>query len=168
MNALTELKHGLEGVWESLSEGWNHIRERAASALTRFRPSAKSDVAVRSNEGPFPFTATTWALLAGEVFEDERRVVVRLEVPGLESKDLDLEVRDDVLVVRGEKRFEREESEGCYRLLQRAYGRFQRTVPLPAPVQSDKDKAAYRNGVLKVELPKAEAARPRVIQIDVR
>ncbi len=42
MNALTELKHGLEGVWESLSEGWNHIRERAASALTRFRPGAKS------------------------------------------------------------------------------------------------------------------------------
>jgi HSP20 family protein len=167
MNALTELKHGLEGVWESLSEGWNHIRERAASARTRF-PSAKSDVAVRSNEGPFPFTATTWALLAGEVFEDERRVVVRLEVPGLESKDLDLGVRDDVLVVRGEKRFEREENEGRYRLLQRAYGRFQRTVPLPAPVQADKAKAAYRNGVLKVELPKAETARPRVIQIDVR
>jgi HSP20 family protein len=112
--------------------------------------------------------APTWALLAGEVFEDERRVVVHLEIPGLEARDLDLEVRDDVLVVRGEKRFEHEESEGRYRLLQRAYGRFQRTVPLPAPVQADKAKAAYRNGVLKVELPKAESARPRVIQIDVR
>jgi HSP20 family protein len=123
---------------------------------------------VRSNEGPFPFTATTWALLAGEVFEDERRVVVRLEVPGLEAKDLDLEVRDDVLVVRGEKRFEHEGNEGPYRLLQRAYGRLQRTVPLPAAVQADKPKAAYRNGMLKVELPKAETARPRVIQIDVR
>jgi HSP20 family protein len=137
MNTLAELKHGFEEVWESLSEGWNHIRERAANALTRFRPSAKSDVPMRSSEGLFPFTAPTWALLAGEVFEDERQVVVRLEVPGLEARDLDLEIRDDVLVVRGEKRFEHEESEGRYRLLQRAYGKFQRTVPLPAPVQAD-------------------------------
>jgi HSP20 family protein len=73
----------------------------------------------------------------------------------------------DALVVRGEKRFEREESEGRWRVLQCAYGSFRRVVPLPAPVLADRAKASYRNGVLKIELPKAAPGKPQTLAIKV-
>jgi HSP20 family protein len=114
-----------------------------------------------------PVEAPGWGLLAGEVFEDDHKIVVRIEVPGLERGDFDLEVRDDLLIVRGEKRFQRESRAGGYRLMECAYGSFHRAIPLSAPVQPDQAKARYRNGVLRIELPKAEGAGSRRIDIEV-
>lgn len=105
--------------------------------------------------------------MAGEVFENDHKIVVRIEVPGLERGDFDLEVRDDLLIVRGEKRFQRESRAGGYRLMECAYGSFHRAIPLSAPVQPDQAKARYRNGVLRIELPKAEGAGNRRIDIEV-
>ena len=101
-----------------------------------------------------------WAMIGGDVFEDDRRVMVRLEVPGMERKDFHIEVLDDTLTVRGEKRFERESTEGRWRMLQCAYGSFQRTFALPAAVQADAAKASYRNGVLRIELRKLKPQAP--------
>ena len=106
-------------------------------------------------------------MLGGDVFEDDKRVVVRVEVPGMDKKDLDIEVQGDVLVVRGEKRFERESSEGRYRVLQCAYGSFRRVVPLPTPVLADKATAKYKDGVLRVELPKVNTGKPRKLTVKV-
>jgi HSP20 family protein len=111
MEKLSELKHGLEEAWHSVAEGWRHVRERAAGALTRFTPSSKAS-SPPADAGEMQLSSTSWALLAGDVFEDDDRVVVRLEVPGMEKQDFEVEVRSDVLVVRGEKRYERESSEG--------------------------------------------------------
>lgn len=166
MKALTELRQGLEEVWESVSEGWRRLRESAAGALTRFKPGEKSSFPAGIEDDLY-LPSSGWALLAGDVFEDAGKVVVRLEVPGMEKSDFNIEVRDDALIVRGEKRFEREASEGRYRVLQCAYGTFQRVVPLPAPVIANKAKATYRNGVLKIELPKAGPAKAKAIEITV-
>lgn len=86
----------------------------------------------------------------------------------MEKDGLDIEIQGETLVVQGEKRFERESTEGRYRVLQCAYGSFRRVIPLPAAVVADQAKASYRNGVLKVELPKVEAGKPRrqTIRVD--
>ena len=84
------------------------------------------------------FASDRWSMLGGEVFEDDKRLVVRLEVPGMVKDDFDLQVvLEDALVVRGEKRFEGESSEGRWRVLQCAYGSFRRVVPLPTAVLAD-------------------------------
>jgi HSP20 family protein len=109
-----------------------------------------------------------WGLLAAEVFDDDDRVVVRLEVPGLDTDDFDLQVIDDYLVVRGEKRVVRERTQGRYHVSECAYGRFERAIPLPEEVDSGAASAGYKDGVLRVELPKSTPRRRRTIQIDVR
>jgi HSP20 family protein len=164
MKSLAELRQGLEDVWDSVSEGWRRLRASAAGALTRFKPGGKSSLAAPIDDDVY-LSSPGWALLAGDVFEDGRNVVVRLEVPGMEKDDFEIEVRGDSLIVRGEKRFEREASEGQYRVMQCAYGRFYRAIPLPSYVNADKAKATYRNGVLKIALPKAKSARARTIGI---
>jgi HSP20 family protein len=85
----------------------------------------------------------------------------------MNKSDFDIQVLDGALVVRGEKRFEREATEGRWRVLQCAYGSFLRTVPLPVAVMGDQARASYRNGVLKVDLPKLTPGRPNVTQITV-
>jgi HSP20 family protein len=107
-------------------------------------------------------------MLGGDVFEDDRRLVVRIEIPGMSKRDFDIEVLDDVLVVRGEKRFESESGEGRWRVLQCAYGSFLRSVPLPAKVRSDQAKATYQDGVLRIELPKVEPGKPKRVTLTVR
>jgi HSP20 family protein len=106
-------------------------------------------------------------MLGGDVFEDDQRVVVRVELPGMDKDDIDISVQDDALVVRGEKRFEREQGAGRYRVLQCAYGSFRRTFALHAPVDADRAQASYRNGVLRIELPKAAPAAPRRSSVKV-
>ncbi len=169
MEKLNELKQGLEETWHSLGEGWRHMRERASGALTRFTPAAR-----RQGEGAAPaqaspaggeFPSANWALLAGDLFEDADKLVVRLEIPGLDKQDLDIEVRSDVLIVRGEKRYAQESASGQYRIRQCAFGRFHRSIPLPTPVLAEKAAASYRDGVLRIELPKAEHARGRRIEV---
>ena len=165
---LEEIKQGFTSFWDSVAEGWHRLRESAASAMTRFRAGEDTNLPVKGEvDDAFYQPSQGWSMLGGDVFEDDKRVVVRLEVPGMDKKDLDIEVQNDVLVVRGEKRFERESSEGRYRVLQCAYGSFLRAVPLPAPVLTDKAKATYKNGVLRIELPKITEGRPRKMTIKI-
>lgn len=165
MKGMSDFKHGLEEAWHSVTEGWHQLRDRAAGALTHYTPGAPPSPTMEAAPEAGQFPAANWALLAGDVFEDDDKVVVRLEVPGMEKQDFDLEVRSDALIVRGEKRFERETQEGRYRLRQCAYGSFHRAIPLPVGVQADRASASYRNGVLRIEMPKTEQARARRIPI---
>lgn len=166
MRILEELKQDVEELWESATEGWRRLRHQAAGALTRFRPGDKSSATVNIRND-FDLPSPNWALLAGDVFEDSKKIVVRLEVPGMEKTDFDIEVRNDALMVRGEKRFESESGDGRYRVLQCAYGSFSRTIPLPAPILADQGSATYHNGVLKIELLKAEPTKSKETQIKV-
>ncbi len=164
-----EIRQGFSSLWDSVAEGWQRLRDSAAGALTRFRPGERSKMPARTEvDDEYYLPSNGWSMLGGDVFEDDRRLLVRLEVPGMNKSDFDIEVLDDVLVVRGEKRFERESSEGRWRVLQCAYGSFTRAVPLPVAVRSDKASASYKDGVLKIELPKAEPGRPKRVTLQVR
>lgn len=140
------------------------LRHRLADALTRFKPRFGRDRAAEEGDtGYLP----TWGMLAGEVFEDRAKVVVRLEAPGMTVRDFELEVQGETLHVRGEKRVARESGDGRYQLLECAYGSFERTIPLPAAVRADKAQATYRSGVLRIELPKQRDSEPRRLKVKV-
>jgi HSP20 family protein len=165
---LESLRESFGSLWDNLAEGRQHLTRSASGALTRFKPGDGANLPSASEiEDSFYLPTHGWAMLGGDVFEDEQRVVVRLEVPGMDKQDINLEVLDDTLVVSGEKRFERESSEGHWRVMQCAYGSFRRVVPLPAQVLSEQAKAAYKNGVLRVELPKATPGKPTSYTIKV-
>ena len=163
MNVLKEWTRSLGHAWDSLAEGWRDLRESAAGAMTRFRPSSSGNGSMPPDDPTFP---ASWAVLAADVFDSDDHVVVRLEAPGMHKSDFKVELRDGTLVVEGEKRVERQSGDGQYRLMQCAYGRFQRAVPLPVPVRGERARANYRDGVLRIELPKAEGApKPRRIAV---
>ena len=103
--------------------------------------------------------------MAADVFDDDDQVIVRIEAPGMRREDFNVELHDDVLTVWGEKQFDREASRGRYSVVQCAYGSFRRDVALPVPVRTDQTEASYRDGVLRIELPKADAARARRIAV---
>ena len=98
-----------------------------------------------------------------DVSETEGEVVVRCELPGVEPRDVDINVSGDVLTIRGEKKVSEEEQKE--NLMERDWGRFSRSVMLPQHVQPEKVAAHYKNGILKIVLPKAAEARARKIEI---
>ena len=122
------------------------------------------------------FDLTPWSGWEGEGFrprtdvrETDDSVLVTAEIPGLEDKDFEINLTEDLLTLKGEKRHEHEEKEkGEVRRVERSYGSFQRTIPLPCEVVADKATAEYRNGVLTVTLPKAPSAHRPVHRIEVK
>ncbi|MCX8118123.1 MAG: Hsp20/alpha crystallin family protein [Desulfobacterota bacterium] len=103
-----------------------------------------------------------------DVSETKDDLVIKAEVPGLEPKDIDISLSDGVLTIKGEKKEEREEKEEDYYLMERCYGSFARSIQLPKRVQSDKIQATYKNGLLKIVLPKSEEAKKKEIKIQVQ
>lgn len=163
------LKQKLNTLIESANEGWQRLRQSAASAMTAFKADRGAGMPAKSEVDSADYLPTqAWSMLGGDLFEDAGRLIVRLEVPGMAKEDFNIEVLDDLLVVRGEKRFEREHSDGRYRMLQCAYGSFRREIALPSPVTVAQAAASYVNGVLRIELPKAESGAPKVRTIQVR
>lgn len=164
MNAMADLQRGLHRAWQSIGEGWNQLRDRAANAITRFNPVKHGDN-VDTAEDLGVLRSARWSVLAADVQDRGDELIVRLEVPGMEAGDFDVSVIDDTLVVRGEKRLQREQTEGDYHIRECAYGSFQRAVPLPIAVDQDKAKAKYKRGVLNIILPKASHAQRRRINV---
>ncbi len=106
-------------------------------------------------------------LPALDLAETGNELVVKCEVPGLDPKDIDISLSDGMLTIKGEKKQEREEKEADYHLVERSYGAFTRSIQLPKEVQSDKINASYKNGILKITLPKSEGAKKKEIKIKV-
>jgi len=94
-----------------------------------------------------------------DMIESDQEIVVTVDVPGMEAKDIHVTVRDNVLILRGEKRTEKERKEDKTYRMERTFGAFTRHIALPVPVDSNKVNAAVQNGVLKVTLPKTAAAK---------
>ena len=102
-----------------------------------------------------------------DMTETKESVIVKAELPGLEAKDLDITISGNTLALKGEKRQVKEEKDEHHHLLERSYGTFTRTVELPTTVAADKVKAAFKNGVLTITLPKTEEAKRKPISIEV-
>jgi len=103
-----------------------------------------------------------------DVFERDGKLVVRADLPGLSREDVNVEVRDDELVISGERRSESEREEGSYYVREASYGRFHRSIPLPEGVKSDTASATFDNGVLTVELEAPAKSAQKGRRIDVR
>jgi len=101
-----------------------------------------------------------------DVSETKADIVVKAEVPGMDAKDIDISLANDVLTIKGKKEQEKEEKEENYHRIERSYGSFARSIRLPREVQSDRIKASYKNGVLKITLPKSEEAKEIKIKVE--
>lgn len=102
-----------------------------------------------------------------DVYEDEHKIVLKLEVPGLKESDLDIQLENNVLTVKGERKFEKDEKEENFHRIERRYGSFYRSFAIPNTVNPDSVKASYEAGVLKVELDKRAEAEPKQIKVEV-
>ena len=103
-----------------------------------------------------------------DVLETKDEIVIKAELPGIDEKNVDVEIESGVLTIKGERKAEKETEEKGYRRVERAYGSFLRSFALPADVEAEKISAGFANGLLEVHLPKKEGAKPRTIKVEVK
>ena len=118
------------------------------------------------NDDGGPMTTAAFAP-AADIYEDEGKIAIKLEVPGIDEKDLDVSVENNTLTVKGERKFEKEEKEENFHRVERRYGSFFRAFTLPSTVDTEHVTANYQNGVLKLELKKKPEAQPKQIKVNV-
>jgi HSP20 family protein len=118
----------------------------------------------RAEEGIAPSTWTP----AVDIYETPEAVVLKAELPGLTRDDIEIQISDNTLTLKGERRFTKGAEEENYLRIERAYGAFQRSFTLPATIHRERIRAVFRDGVLELTLPKAEEAKPKKIVIEVQ
>lgn len=109
---------------------------------------------------------TSWAP-AVDIFETEHELVVKADLPDVNPQELDIRVENNILTIRGERKFEKTVNESNYLRVERSYGSFARSFSLANTVNSEAIKASYENGVLKLSIPKREEAKPKQIKVNV-
>lgn len=107
----------------------------------------------------------TWSP-AVDIYETDNDIVLKAELPGMSQEDIQLEIRENVLTLKGERKQERQVEESNYHRVERSYGTFQRMFTLPNAIQQDRVKARYKDGILEVTMPKAEVSKPKHIAIE--
>jgi len=150
------------------------IRRKKVMAITRWDPFREvvllqnqvNSLFRNLNDGDNPLTTASF-VPAVDIYEDAEKVVLKLEVPGIDEKDLDIRVENHTLTVKGERKFEVEEKEENFHRIERRYGSFFRAFTLPTTVDTESVAASYNSGVLKLELTKKPEAQPKQIKINV-
>src|SRR5882762_4702006 len=136
---------------------------RGASTLQEQINRVFGDMVGRTGEES---NLTPWAP-AVDIFETENELVVKPDLPDVNPQDLDIRVENNVLTIRGERKFENKVNEENYLRVERSYGSFSRSFSLASSVKSEAIKADYHNGVLTLSLPKREEAKPKQIKVNV-
>jgi HSP20 family protein len=157
----SELERGVSRAWEGLTEGWRELLTRSSGALTQFVVGTKRGRGPGSSKNH-----PTWALLAGECWETARSVIVRIELPGMSKEDIDISVDRGCLQIRGYKRSSGDDEPRHYHLMERAFGRFERLIPLPPNIDAGHAEVSYQDGVITVILPKTEVTPPTQLSIN--
>src|SRR5271167_2826371 len=148
----------------------------AMTVLTRWEPFREfSTLQDRMNrlfrdsfsEGREEALTTSTFAPAVDVYEDEHNITLKVEVPGIEEKDIDVRLENNTLTVHGERKFEKEEKEENYRRVERQYGSFTRSFTLPQTVDQESVSASYDKGVLNIKLAKKAEAKPKQIKVNV-
>jgi HSP20 family protein len=135
--------------WDPFRE-FNALNERAANFLGRNFDA--------------PLSTTVWNPSV-DIFENDNEIVLKAELPGMDIKDIEVRLENNVLTLKGERRFEKETKEENYHRIEREYGTFSRAFTLPGAVNVDKATAEYKEGILKVTVPKKEEVKPKPIKI---
>jgi HSP20 family protein len=145
--------------WEPFNE-FSTMQDRTNRMNRLFRE-------LYSPEGPEEaLTATSFAPPV-DVYEDEHTITLKLEVPGIDEKDIDVRIENNMLAVHGERKIEKEEKEENFRRIERQYGSFTRSFTLPSSVDSGQVSAHYDKGLLKIRLAKKAEAKPKQIKVNV-
>jgi HSP20 family protein len=145
--------------WEPLRE-FSTMQERMNRMNRLFRESY-------SPEGPDEALTTTSFAPPVDIYEDEHNITLKLEVPGIDEKDIDVRIDNNTLTVHGERKIEKEEKEENFRRVERRYGSFTRSFTLPSSVDPAQVSADYNRGVLKIKLAKKAEAKPKQIKVNV-
>ena len=146
-------------------------------AITRWRPF-RDIVSIQDEMNRLfddffgrPLTRPEWTEAAWcpcvDVSENKDNVIINTEIPGMSKDDVKVSVQDNILTLSGEKRQEKEEKDANYHRMERSYGSFSRSFTLPTSVQPNKVKATYKDGILRITLPKTEEVKPKEIPISV-
>lgn len=122
------------------------------------------DSLAKFRTGEEEFGSAAWSPLV-DIYETKDNLVIKAELPGVEKKDVSIEVRNDKLKLRGERKIERDVKEENYHRMECSYGVFQRIFTLPTTVNQDKIAAGFKNGVLEITLPKLEEKKLKQIEI---
>lgn len=150
------IKSLIERARDGLAEGWRELLTRGSGALTHFGTEGEAARKVRASQ-QFP----QWSLLAAEIWETALSVVIRVELPGTKPDDVTIDIHENVLRIRGEKHSDTPQHGRKYHLLERAFGHFNRSIPLPQGVDTENPEVSYRDGVLTVILHKTDTLPPR-------
>jgi len=136
---------------------------RGAATLQEQVNRLFSDVLERQ---PQESSLSTWAP-AVDIYETEHELVVKADLPDVDPKDLDIRVENNILTIRGDRKFEKKVNEDNYLRVERAYGAFSRSFSLANSVNAEAIQADYQNGVLTLSIPKREEAKPKQIKVNV-
>ena len=142
---------------------WDPLRDMATlqNRINRFVRESYSP------GGPEEALTTTPFAPPVDIYEDEHHITLKMEVPGIDEKDIDVRIESNTLTVHGERKFEKEEKEENFRRVERQYGSFTRSFTLPSSVDSAQVSADYDKGVLKIKLAKKAEAKPKQIKVNV-
>ena len=142
---------------------WDPVRDLATmqNRINRFVRESYSP------EGPEEALTTTSFAPPVDIYEDEHTITVKMEVPGIDEKDIDVRIENNTLTVHGERKMEKEEKEENFRRVERQYGSFTRSFTLPSSVDSGQVSAHYDKGMLKINLAKKAEAKPKQIKVNV-
>src|SRR6202158_4873874 len=145
--------------WEPFRE-FSTMQDRMNRMNRLFRESY-------SPEGPEEALTTTSFAPPVDIYEDEHTITLKLEVPGIDEKDIDVRIENTTLTVHGERKIEKEEKEENFRRIERQYGSFTRSLTLPSSLDTGQVSANYEKGVLKINLAKKAEAKPKQIKVTV-
>ncbi|UVT16123.1 MAG: Hsp20/alpha crystallin family protein [Nitrospira sp.] len=150
--------------WEPTTR-WNPFKEieEMEKRLSSFFGRSPAAGGGEKNEA---ITVAEWSPLV-DISEDDKEYLIKAEIPEMKKEDIKLNVHDDVLTITGERKYEKEEKSKKYHRVERAYGSFVRSFTLPEDADGTKVGAEYKDGVLKIHLPKSEKVKPKAIEVKV-
>lgn len=140
---LTQMQRDMEKMFTDLRKNWDFQIEEASKLMKKFIPSLN-------------------------VSEDEQKIIIRVDLPGVEPKDVNISLENHTLVIEGEKKEEKKSEKEEFKLLESAYGHFKRAIALPEIIDSSKVEATYKNGILTIILPKKEDIQKSKQKIQIK
>ena len=160
MSRFEEFTSSLRESLDTLAEGWQELWHKARNAVTRFTPFQDEE----GESHPLQQHTSRWGVMSAELRETNDTVEVQFEAPGMNKEDFDISIDGRYLSIRGRKHYRSDREEGRFHITERAYGSFERILPLPCEVKPG--SAKYKDGVLSVTMPKEEKDRAKRIAIE--
>lgn len=150
--------------WEPTMTRWNPLKD--LEDMERRLSTYFGRPALRTEAGQEAMTVAEWSPRV-DISEDEKEYLIKADLPEVKKEDVKLTVQDDVMSISGDRKYEKEEKGKKYHRVERSYGSFMRSFTLPEDADGNKVSAEYKDGVLKVHLPKSEKAKPKSIEVKV-